>query len=504
MNRTLRALLTILFALIVPMAALANGNGNKCMEPPPNGVAVAPKGSALKAKVEALRTENSTRYGKADLAASASVSASVALTKQRDDLQKALGDEKKVDVIERHGCNDEGIVCLSPMGSVYGVPTIRSIDAGATLTVKVIGSDPDLVNQSITITSRVTRDKIWAPGVPSASASAAPAGTDKPVAPNFAATPESHAKGDVVVSAEEAKKLAEEQATEKDIANPPDKKDVAKWKVEVQKYYDGERQCWDGLIAERVTAHDKATADITDLKKKVDDLKAALAVEVAKHRVTLTEIVTSDTASTWMDIRYRADKKISETETQKDYVSRGHVVRVRQGRYFIELSVGLAFVLGGKRTVGPVAEIGSGEQRLTIKRDLLISPTFNVNWFILGRERNRVSIVPTDPAAGCDWRGLLGLQFGTTLNLANRALNEWYIGLVLEPVTGFSMSAGLAAVKGEFLPAGTYEGQLIPRGTSFTPDTKYMPKGYFGVSVSLDILDTISRAFSSSRTPSSN
>jgi hypothetical protein len=77
------------------------------------------------------------------------------------------------------------------------------------------------------------------------------------------------------------------------------------------------------------------------------------------------------------------------------------------------------------------------------------------------------------------------------LDFASHPFGELYGGLLCTPVTGISLSFGLALVNEQILHANDSEGMYLPRGQTYTPDTQYMPWPYGGVSATLDFLDLI-------------
>lgn len=66
--------------------------------------------------------------------------------------------------------------------------------------------------------------------------------------------------------------------------------------------------------------------------------------------------------------------------------------------------------------------------------------------------------------------------------------------VVFEPVSGLSLNAGAAFVKGEFVPEGYAAGMVVPQDETFTPDRRYMTRFYFGATLTLDIVETVARA----------
>jgi hypothetical protein len=102
------------------------------------------------------------------------------------------------------------------------------------------------------------------------------------------------------------------------------------------------------------------------------------------------------------------------------------------------------------------------------------------------------------------WPGdVIGLQIGVDLNLKS-ALDNLYFGAVLEPIAGLSLNGGLALVKGQFVPAGYAANMLIPTNETFTPDSRYLPACYVGLTLSNEIFSTIVNAARTVRTTASS
>jgi hypothetical protein len=131
-----------------------------------------------------------------------------------------------------------------------------------------------------------------------------------------------------------------------------------------------------------------------------------------------------------------------------------------------------------------------GEKRPTVNSDTAVTPALALNVFPWGRRNGCVSVGCGDEFRAGD---LFGFQFAVDLDLKH-AFDRFYGGLVLEPVSGFSLSLGVAAVKGEFVPQNYAAGMVVPSGETFTPDTKYTPRPYFGLTLTNEVLTTITGA----------
>ena len=166
-----------------------------------------------------------------------------------------------------------------------------------------------------------------------------------------------------------------------------------------------------------------------------------------------------------------------------------YVIELDHGKYYLEVGLLMPVVFGGSRTVTPTLVPGTGgQQRLTVSNDTVVSPALALNVFPGGRRNGRVSAF--GPYRAGD---LVGFQFALDLDLKH-AFDRFYLGLVLEPIAGFSVNPGMAMVKGQFLPDGHAAGMLVPSGETFTPHSKYMPRPYLGLTITNEILTTITGA----------
>lgn len=166
-------------------------------------------------------------------------------------------------------------------------------------------------------------------------------------------------------------------------------------------------------------------------------------------------------------------------------------IGVDHGKYYLEIGLLVPVVIQGSRTVAATTVPGTGgEKRLTVNSDTAVTPALALNVFPWGRRNGCVSVGCGDEFRAGD---LFGFQFAVDLDLKH-AFDRFYGGLVLEPVSGFSLSLGVAAVKGEFVPQNYAAGMVVPSGETFTPDTKYTPRPYFGLTLTNEVLTTITGA----------
>jgi hypothetical protein len=73
------------------------------------------------------------------------------------------------------------------------------------------------------------------------------------------------------------------------------------------------------------------------------------------------------------------------------------------------------------------------------------------------------------------------------------------MGLVFEPLSGLALGVGVALLQGQFLAPGMAEGMILPSAADLRTNTDYMLRPYFGLTLTTDILDAVSRATVSTR-----
>ncbi len=181
--------------------------------------------------------------------------------------------------------------------------------------------------------------------------------------------------------------------------------------------------------------------------------------------------------------------KWTPKDTTKLPVSRDYVITVDHGMYYLEIGLLVPFVINGTRTVtqSPVPGTG-GEKRLRLTEDSVVTPALALNIFPLGRRNGRVTAF--DPCRAWD---LFGAQFAVDLNL-KEPFERVYGGFVFEPIAGLSLSGGLAMVKGDVIPQEYAEGMLVPKDETLTPDRRYFPRPYFGLTLTNEIVTAITGA----------
>lgn len=170
-------------------------------------------------------------------------------------------------------------------------------------------------------------------------------------------------------------------------------------------------------------------------------------------------------------------------------VEKHYELIIDNGRYYLEPALLVPFVYRGVRTVELTPTVSGTEIRLGIEQDWHITAAAMLNVFPLGRQKGQISSFRSCRYRSCidNW---LGAQVGASLD---PFFQEWYLGVLFEPVSGLSVGFGGAILKGEFLAPGRAVGMLLPSGDASVKFSDYMVRPYFGMSFTLDIFETLDR-----------
>ena len=139
---------------------------------------------------------------------------------------------------------------------------------------------------------------------------------------------------------------------------------------------------------------------------------------------------------------------------------RPHRILIDQGRYFFEVGALLAFVPGGSRRIVRSPVPGSGEQTLDVETDARVAGALMLNIFPFGGRPRHTLFSPGGHS--------VGVQFGVDLDFSS-LVDQFYGGLIYEPVSGAALSIGGALVRGEYLPEGSERGMLVPSAGAIEP-----------------------------------
>jgi hypothetical protein len=162
---------------------------------------------------------------------------------------------------------------------------------------------------------------------------------------------------------------------------------------------------------------------------------------------------------------------------------------IDNGRYYVEPALLVPFVYRGSRTVDLTPTVSGTELRVGVAEDWHVTGAAMINVFPLGRQKGQISSFRNCRYKSCvdNW---LGAQLGAGLDPIFR---DWYMGVVFEPVSGLTVGFGASLLKGEFLIPGRAVGMLLPSAGVPVKYSDYMVRAYFGLSLTLDILETLDR-----------
>jgi hypothetical protein len=170
-------------------------------------------------------------------------------------------------------------------------------------------------------------------------------------------------------------------------------------------------------------------------------------------------------------------------------VEKHYEVIIDNGKYYVEPSLLVPFVYRGNRMVELTPTVSGTELRIGIEQDWHITGALMLNVFPFGRQKGQITSFRNCRYRSCidNW---LGAQFGASLD---PFFQEWYLGVLFEPISGLGVGFGGALLKGEFLAPGRAEGMLLPSASAAVTHSDYMVRAYFGLSFTLDIFETLER-----------
>jgi hypothetical protein len=178
-----------------------------------------------------------------------------------------------------------------------------------------------------------------------------------------------------------------------------------------------------------------------------------------------------------------------ERGARQPSVEKHYDIVIDNGRYYIEPALLVPFVYHGTRTVDLTPTVSGTELRVGIAQDWRVTAAAMINVFPLGRQKGQISSFRYCRYKSCvdNW---LGAQFGAGLDPIFR---DWYLGVVFEPVSGLTAGFGASLLKGDFLIPGRAVGMLLPSADLPVKYSDYMIRAYFGLSLTLDIFETLDR-----------
>lgn len=222
-------------------------------------------------------------------------------------------------------------------------------------------------------------------------------------------------------------------------------------------------------------------------------------------------IVSSDVAVRQFVVGFSRVQKSEDGKTETLESVESHSTGVTHGRYYVDVGVLIPVVVGGDREVVLDDTDQDRVKRLRVSSDVAVFPALMLHVFPGGREFGALSSFSGGPTCRPGKLDLahcraarhrrraansLGVQAGIELDF--KKFSRFYLGGLFEPVSGFSINAGVALTKQQYIRGGYYEGALVPTPTVVhadgTPDLsryieqRWVPRFYLGITLSIDIL----------------
>jgi hypothetical protein len=351
------------------------------------------------------------------------------------------------------GCNRSDVFCLDRLGQAANDTLPSRVRAGQPFTVEVILPEADRGKVAVS-TSGAAKAGVAAGPFTEAGGSSGP---PSPVLASGGACALSPMQRDALRAAAAPIALLGAHAGLESWAIPGGSAEDAYWMNATNGSIFGD---W----AEWAAAHASDTIRFTAVEAKVEVPFAEPSLDVDFERVDGSSPSPSLTAqySVWID----------------------------SGQYHIEASVLVPFVYRGRRVATLTPTASGSPLQVGINEDWHVTAAVMVDLFPAGRQKGQVSSFQHCRTGSCveNW---LGVQFGTGLS---SIFQEWYLGLVFEPVSGLAIAGGGTLLKGDFLGQGIAEGMLLPSASEFSVKSDYMIRPYFGVAVTSDIFQTLDRS----------
>lgn len=258
----------------------------------------------------------------------------------------------------------------------------------------------------------------------------------------------------------------------------------------------------------RLTIHETTRSSVTIEKQAPEEPKQSSAAPCALvpdeeigFKIAATESFTVPKSLAIVEVVVEFER----TPKAGEPIVARHRAWIDHGYYFVSVGLLFPFVPDGKQEVA--ARMIGTERYLALERDLHVTAGLAVNVFPGGRRRGELSPwsnLRCDTSmvdqSDCKKRRhrrhaaeLLGLQFGTDLDVRD-PLDQFYIGVVLEPVTGVTLSGGAAVLEMDELGIGLSPGQLVASDANLIARQRYYVKPYFAFGLGLDLVAAIRAA----------
>lgn len=208
------------------------------------------------------------------------------------------------------------------------------------------------------------------------------------------------------------------------------------------------------------SADDVGTAAISVAGVKVSDSLAKVAASSNKvsSSTDVTIYVVASAISDPIGDDVRAVRVTFKAERADLAVRSALDFPVERGRYYVDFGLALPFVILGNRVVTTPA---LAEQTTTPRAAL------SAIVFLAGRYKDEIRV---------NGRAAWGVQIATDFDFTKSVSEkDYYLGVAWEPIAGFGIGAGVALVRGQFIPAiaGPTDQAYIARpyiGVFLTPD----------------------------------
>ncbi len=174
-----------------------------------------------------------------------------------------------------------------------------------------------------------------------------------------------------------------------------------------------------------------------------------------------------------------------DLEPQPPQLKASLAFNVDHGKFYYDVGVLLAVVPKGKRTISSSLDGRLATSEQTAQRTLV-----HLSVWPFGHRRGVMG-----PLAGhADWKRRLADALHISVGLKGAldlADQEILLGLGLETVTGFSLEAGYAIMKGDSFLPGYGNGGRSPADLSAARESRYMGQLYFGLGFGFEIARTL-------------
>lgn len=223
------------------------------------------------------------------------------------------------------------------------------------------------------------------------------------------------------------------------------------------------------------------------------------------YQMVKSEVLTvpDKTTAAYAVVEFERSKQGDDTTVT---VRARHRARIDHGLYRIDVGILVPFVPRGQQDIDVFSRGGS--RFVDVRERLHVTGALALNVFPGGRRKDVIS--PFEDL-GCDSRlpaqqwlrcrrrsvgrpiaELFGLQLAADFN--SNLLDQIYVGVVMEPLTGLTFSTGVAILEVEDLATGVFEGQLVTSESDLVARQHHVARWYGGFTLSYDIVRFVQNA----------